>query len=101
MVYSTCSFSEEQNEEVVQWLLDQHQSEASVVPLSFEVDISANPSPNALGLIRQGSIPGTIRFIPPVVDNKSMGGAATTSESKITQNLCGGGFFLAKIKKLL
>jgi 16S rRNA C967 or C1407 C5-methylase (RsmB/RsmF family) len=56
MVYSTCSFCTSQNEDIVSWLLAQEPS-ASIVPLS---DMLKKFSAT------EGSIKGTVRFIPSV-----------------------------------
>ena len=79
MVYSTCSFSYEQNEEVVQWLLENYPSEARIVPLEF-----------ADSGQEEGRIPGTVRLFPNF--------CRQNKQSNI--QLSGGGFFLAKIRKL-
>jgi 16S rRNA C967 or C1407 C5-methylase (RsmB/RsmF family) len=71
MIYSTCSISHAQNEDIVQWLLETEQ-DAFLVPLTF----SSRP------FIIEGKLAGTIRFIPSCTDEFS-----------------GGGFFVAKIGK--
>ena len=71
LVYSTCSLSEAQNENVVQWLLDKY-SEAQLIEVSFGTD---RP------WIRDGTIKGTVRFTPH------------------SDPLAGGGFFLAKLRR--
>ena len=72
LVYSTCSLSKAQNEGVVQWLLD-NESDAYLVPLEFGIN---DPC------ILDGSIPGSIRFLP-----------------SSTNFFTGCGFFLAKVGK--
>jgi 16S rRNA C967 or C1407 C5-methylase (RsmB/RsmF family) len=62
-----------QNEEVVQWLLDTER-DACLFPLEFQTKED---------FIVQGTIPGTIRFVPGTTDLSS-----------------GGGFFVAKISKV-
>lgn len=82
MVYSTCSLSSKQNEEVVQWLLEKCQ-DAFIIPVSF---LMHKKSSEDLPFIEEGSIPGTVRF-NPVLNSKSL----------LVQ---GSGFFLAKIGKM-
>lgn len=77
LVYSTCSLSTEQNENVVQWLLGRNLDYAELVPVSFNVNSAA---------VVEGSIAGTVRFLP-VLPNKD------------DHDFFGGGFFLAKIRK--
>lgn len=85
MVYSTCSLSVEQNEQVVEWLLRKYSPQATLVPLRFEGDDN---------LIRSGTINGTIRFLPATKMSKN----ASIGEAN-GGSVYGGGFFLAKIKK--
>jgi 16S rRNA C967 or C1407 C5-methylase (RsmB/RsmF family) len=83
MVYATCSLSEDQNEGVIQWLFEQDVcSKAKIIPVKFE---SADKN-----LVQEGTVAGTIRFIP----NVSINGKVDLSK------LYGGGFFLAKIQKM-
>ena len=77
MVYSTCSLSVDQNENVVQYLLETFK-QSFIIPVSFPEAKSK--------LVSEGKITGTIRFLPNVGD----------ADSKA---LFGGGFFLAKIGK--
>jgi 16S rRNA C967 or C1407 C5-methylase (RsmB/RsmF family) len=87
MIYSTCSFSERQNEEVVKWLLDNN-SNAQIVPVTFR---DALPSDR----VAHGSIKGTLRFLP--------GRSVVYSDDQIAppmDTLFGDGFYLAKIRKL-
>jgi 16S rRNA C967 or C1407 C5-methylase (RsmB/RsmF family) len=72
LVYSTCSLSVAQNETVVQWLLDK-EKDAFLIPLDFGNE----------NFIKEGSIAGTLRFVPSKTDAFS-----------------GGGFFVAKIRKI-
>jgi 16S rRNA C967 or C1407 C5-methylase (RsmB/RsmF family) len=72
LVYSTCSLSSAQNEGVVQWLLD-GEHDACLIPLDFG---------SKEDFIVQGSIAGTVRFVP-----------------RTTNFASGGGFFVAKITK--
>jgi 16S rRNA C967 or C1407 C5-methylase (RsmB/RsmF family) len=96
MVYSTCSLSQDQNEGVVSWLLKQH-TEARIVPVRFASDL-----PEASSLIKQGTLPGTVRFVPNTASYEDTS-ATTGDDSLVTPSfpngLFGGGFFLAKIKK--
>lgn len=80
LVYSTCSLSEDQNEKVVNWLLESHK-DAALVPIHF-------PSIERSKFVTQGSLAGTVRFYPNLVqDNNS------------ANMLLGDGFFVAKLKK--
>jgi 16S rRNA C967 or C1407 C5-methylase (RsmB/RsmF family) len=72
MVYSTCSLSEQQNEQVVEALLKSHDN-AVLVPISM----------GKSKLIADGSIKGTVRFLPNTGSDEYYGG----------------GFFLAKVQK--
>lgn len=74
LVYATCSLSTDQNEGVVEWLLQEFKSEAKLVAVTF---------PKAPPSVCAGSLPGTLRFWP----------------SEDPEELTGGGFFLAKIRK--
>ena len=78
LVYSTCSLSTEQNEHVVQWLLGDNPYSAELVPVSFNF--------NSVSVV-EGKIPGTVRFLPTVPGDDA-------------NDFFGGGFFLAKIRKL-
>ena len=95
MVYSTCSLCEEQNEGVVRWLLTQYPS-ASVVPLDFSAFDPSESSSDSPQTIKEGSIPGTMRFFPSLVDSKV---PVPASRAPNGQYVFGGGFFLAKIVK--
>jgi 16S rRNA C967 or C1407 C5-methylase (RsmB/RsmF family) len=89
LVYSTCSLSSKQNEQVVLSLLHEYH-DSFIIPLSFcTCDKSIQETP----FIEQGSIPGTIRFNPLVYDAKD---AHDASRDCIHP---GSGFFLAKIGK--
>merc|ERR1711862_1040698 len=86
MVYSTCSLSEDQNEGVVKWLLDNFE-EAFVIPVHFA---DTNKRSNEKGMIREGKYPGTVRFSPVLPSDPVV---------SPTVEYYGGGFFLAKIGK--
>jgi len=89
MVYSTCSLSPRQNEEVVQWLLDKCKG-TFIIPISFgSLNKSAS---NNLPFIEEGSIPGTVRFNPIRNETKD-------EHSMVDLLFPGSGFFLAKIGK--
>jgi 16S rRNA (cytosine967-C5)-methyltransferase len=78
LVYSTCSLSENQNENVVRKFLSSR-PDANVASVDFS---SSSPPPSL-----PGSLPGTLRFQPtlgPTQDSKSFSGS---------------GFFLCKISK--
>jgi len=83
MVYSTCSLSSMQNEQVVLWLLNKY-NDAYIIPVSF--NSYDKSSLQDLPFIEKGSIHGTVRFNP-----------LNIKESKYI--LPGSGFFLAKIGK--
>jgi 16S rRNA C967 or C1407 C5-methylase (RsmB/RsmF family) len=85
MVYSTCSLSRDQNENVVAHLLEKESELASIIPV-------ACPKIDGLELeeatfSEAGSIPGTVRFKPNL------------STFSLPSKQFGGGFFLAKIRK--
>jgi 16S rRNA C967 or C1407 C5-methylase (RsmB/RsmF family) len=76
LVYSTCSLSVDQNENVVKWLLQQSK-DAFLIPVHFPLAKSK--------LVAEGSVQGTVRFLPNLAKDSS--------------SLFGGGFFLAKFGK--
>ncbi len=77
LVYSTCSLSQDQNENIVQWLLDQC-SDAYVIPVTFSLAENSE-------LVVEGSLEGTVKFYPNL--------------SQKSDALFGDGFFLAKLGK--
>lgn len=79
LVYSTCSLSTDQNERVVEWLLENY-SDAYIIPLKFPFGENK--------LIAEGSLEGTVRFLP---------GVHAISGTEQAPSLFGGGFFLAKL----
>jgi 16S rRNA C967 or C1407 C5-methylase (RsmB/RsmF family) len=81
LVYSTCSLSTEQNENVVQWLLEKRR-DAFLIPVDKDFYVTSDSN-----MITTGSLEGTVRFLP--------GSAARGAD----QSFFGGGFFLAKIGK--
>ena len=99
MVYSTCSLAKEQNEDVVSWLLnDRNPGLAQIVPVQFSVPMESpdchtsiakgsqnHATTDITSNIKEGFLSGTVRFHP-----------STSCDSY----LFGGGFFLAKIRKL-
>ena len=88
MVYSTCSLADQQNGDVVRWLLKTY-PDAKIVPLTFFHDSKSVDSADYTDIVREGSIPGTIQFLP----NMDIDGP-------VDQNrLFGGGFYIAKIFK--
>lgn len=91
MVYSTCSLSNEQNEEVVQWLLNIHES-------AFIIAVSFKRSEEELEFMEEGSLKGTVRFLPSAArDSSDIEEAVEGHIRNLT--FSGGGFFLAKIGK--
>ena len=98
LVYSTCSLSEEQNEGVVNWLLQQR-SDAYIIPVSFDASSDGNGDTKKENfLISEGTIAGTVRFRPKLhyPSNKGDNGSNSCSEDAL---LYGGGFWLAKLGK--
>ncbi len=92
LVYSTCSLSEDQNEGVVKWLLDTYPSQASVIELSFDWSgVNGCEEQGWNEILKEGSIPGTVRFVPKLSSNNNMESSRILSDS---------GFFLAKIAKV-
>ncbi|KAL9182759.1 hypothetical protein ACHAXT_004038 [Thalassiosira profunda] len=89
MVYSTCSLSPKQNEQVVQWLLGRC-NDACIIPVSFTKKTKPLQS---LAFIEEGSVPGTIRF------NPKNGGGSDCDRAPKDCILPGSGFYLAKIGK--
>ena len=103
MVYSTCSLSESQNENVVSWLIETNEG-AALVPLQIGdvvrrqmsvgekatvlKDNRATPrnEKGELGFLEKASLDGTVRFNP--LKCKNEGGLLPSS-----------GFFIAKIRK--
>ena len=63
MVYSTCSLSSKQNEQVVHWLLDKYKDTAYIIAVSFSAESYDNTSSSSqeLSFIEEGSISGTIQ----------------------------------------
>lgn len=98
MVYSTCSLSRDQNENVVEWLLQEFADTAFLVPLDFtsamkDSSDASNPK------IKEGE--WGVRFEPNLLPQHQ---TTTTEEGAKTpqqQMFFGGGFFLAKIGKML
>jgi 16S rRNA C967 or C1407 C5-methylase (RsmB/RsmF family) len=90
MVYSTCSLSKEQNEGVVQWLLNQY-ADARIVPVNFFSKSMDDAPLYHNDLVQQGTIPGTFQFLPNLDTNDG---------SVDPSRLFGGGFYLAKIRKV-
>jgi len=82
MVYSTCSLAEEQNENVVSWLLNEFRGSVDLVPVAFNTAGTKGASSCPGSSIIDGKIKGTVRFCPSISDD-----------------LFGGGFFLAKLRK--
>lgn len=96
MVYSTCSLSNEQNEEVVQWLLDSHDTTAKLVPVDYRRFARHSES------VRPGTLAGTVRFVPHGLVSTATATAAAAGVVDVAaeDHFYGGGFFLAKIQKV-
>ena len=101
LVYSTCSLSEEQNEGVVNWLLQQC-CNSFIIPVSFNAPLNGSgvaKEEEKNFLISEGGIPGTVRFRPKLhcpFSNEGDDGSNSCSKDAL---LFGGGFWLAKIGK--
>jgi len=80
LVYSTCSLSEDQNENVVRWLLETH-ADAFLIPVHF-------PPIQKTEFVTDGSLAGTVRFYPNLLHDADLPTA-----------LWGDGFFVAKLGK--
>mmetsp|Transcript_4975 Transcript_4975/g.11055 ORF Transcript_4975/g.11055 Transcript_4975/m.11055 type:complete len:561 (-) Transcript_4975:71-1753(-) len=80
LVYSTCSLSRDQNENIVKWLLDTY-TDAFLIPVYF-------PSIQNTKFVTDGSLTGTVRFYPNLLHDANSSVA-----------LWGDGFFLAKVGK--
>jgi 16S rRNA C967 or C1407 C5-methylase (RsmB/RsmF family) len=87
MVYSTCSLSDQQNGDIVRWLLNTN-PDAKIVPLNFFRDHKYD-SIVRTDAVREGSVPGTVQFLP----NMNTVGPVENNQ------LFGGGFYIAKISK--
>jgi 16S rRNA C967 or C1407 C5-methylase (RsmB/RsmF family) len=95
MVYSTCSLSQEQNEDVVSWLLKEYGESVEILPFLTsiwdETSVPGHLEQESLLLgmsknnITEGGIQGTIRFHPSI-QNERINGCS--------------GFFLAKLRKI-
>jgi 16S rRNA C967 or C1407 C5-methylase (RsmB/RsmF family) len=90
MIYSTCSLLEEENEQVVQWLLKEFPN-ARIVPIDFIGESQEDRVTSQTDLVRRGKIPGTVQFLPNL-DKRAY--------PIDFDRLFGGGFFLAKITKV-
>ena len=113
MVHSTCSLSYEQNEYIVDWLLKQYPNTASLISVTFHNTYHSSRRTSVQNsYIQEGSIKGTIRFLPNVIYNNNdkekvvvsssdCDSIATTINSQDTDlhDLYRDGFFLAKIRK--
>ena len=96
LVYSTCSFSVQQNEDVVRWLLTEHPSQAVLIPVEFPVSSSSSRNP----FIVAGKLEGTVRLYPTLLHHPMH--PLQEDEKKTVDasvGLYGDGFFIAKIRK--
>jgi len=96
LVYSTCSFSVQQNEDVVRWLLTEHPSQAVLIPVEFPVSSSSSRNP----FIVAGKLEGTVRLYPTLLQHPTH--PRQEDEKKTVDasvGLYGDGFFIAKIRK--
>lgn len=91
MVYSTCSMSEDQNENVVAWLLNEFVGSAFIVPVAFGNLSPSKAEPGHQDRITEGKY--GVRFHPGALPDKS---DATDGDDMFY----GGGFFLSKIGKM-
>lgn len=85
MVYSTCSLAKEQNEDVVKWLLDKCENRCDLLPVNFKC-------------ARNGAEEKNDSMISPGFDNI---GARFHPSIGNGNMIYGGGFFLAKLQKLV
>ena len=79
LVYSTCSLSWKQNEQIVSSLLDKCQ-DSFIIPISFS---TRGESSHEISFIEEGSVPGTVRFNPIVYDAKDMHDSGDCLPTKI------------------
>jgi 16S rRNA C967 or C1407 C5-methylase (RsmB/RsmF family) len=94
MVYSTCSLSHDQNENVVSWLLETFSDTAEMIPVDFS---SAMHGGHAMTRPRLSEGPLGVRFKPYTASME--GKAPEEGAAPNATRLVGGGFFLAKIRK--
>lgn len=78
MVYSTCTFSPEENEEIISWFLDKFEGKVELQP----IDIPLNNVYQGLGCWKDKQFASHLRFTRRIVPNEYMEG-----------------FFIAKLKK--
>ncbi|MDD3297062.1 MAG: RsmB/NOP family class I SAM-dependent RNA methyltransferase [Candidatus Omnitrophica bacterium] len=79
MVYSTCTFSPEENEEIIDWFLNKFKDKAELMPL----DIPSSFSRPALARWKEKKFSSDLRLTRRIIPNDLMGG-----------------FFIAKIRKI-
>jgi 16S rRNA (cytosine1407-C5)-methyltransferase len=79
LVYSTCTFSPEENEAIIDWFLDKFKDKVEVVP----VDIPLSNVQPALGRWKDKKFSGSLRLAKRIIPSETMEG-----------------FFVAKIKKI-
>jgi len=79
LVYSTCTFSPEENEEVIDWFLKKHKEKVELMPIKIDL---------------KNVVPGLTRW-----KDKKYISALTMTKRIIPDETCEG-FFVAKLKKL-
>jgi 16S rRNA (cytosine1407-C5)-methyltransferase len=79
MVYSTCTFSPEENEEIIDWFLSKFKGKVELMPL----DIPSSCSRPALAHWKEKKFSSCLRLTKRIIPNDLMGG-----------------FFIAKIRKI-
>lgn len=84
MIYSTCSLAREQNENVVSWLLDECAGACELLHVSFNDSTSVST--------------GQRKMILPGFDNIGIRFLPSTDEDSY---FFGGGFYLAKLRKIM
>ena len=118
LLYSTCSLSSQQNEDVVSWLLQEYPNEAYIISLENVFSPCHMDEKEKQKITMSSKLHGTLLFHPQILphddmelyetDGKSMESIVKLSNTKSTNEkqryysqsiLYGGGFYMAKIGK--